>query len=148
MLSYLICVSSHLLTQIQQAINLFVSSADELFGPITSVRCGDSPTWHIPWTVFALKPSDWERVNDICRIIADANVIQQYFSHETKMTLWCAIPAFEELQTAWEAKRELPEFQPYKIALDHGLNKLCKYYNKFDNKPIFVLARVSIFTLV
>jgi hypothetical protein len=87
-----------------------------------------------------LKPSDWERVNDICRIIADANVIQQYFSHETKTTLWRAIPAFEELQTAWEGKRELLEFQPYKIALDHGLNKLRKYYNKFDEKPVYVLA--------
>ena len=139
MLSYLICVSSHLLTQIQ-AINLFISSADELFGPITSLRCGDSPTWHIPWTAFALKPLDWERVNTICCIIADANVIQQYFLHETKTTLWHVIPAFEELQTAWEAKRKLPEFQPYKAALDHGLNKLGKYYGKFDDKPVYVLA--------
>lgn len=125
-------VSFHL-----QAINLFICSADELFGPITTTR---SPTRHISWISFALKPSDWERLDSIRCLIEDANLIQQYFSHETKTTLWRAIPAIEELQTAWEEKLKSVTFLPYRAALRHGLDKLKKYYYKFDDKPVYVLA--------
>ncbi|KAG2739191.1 hypothetical protein P692DRAFT_20756371 [Suillus brevipes Sb2] len=73
---------------LRQAINLFVSSADELFGPITSIRCHGQVTKHIPWTAFALKTLDWECVNDTRIIISDANDIQQYFSSEQQPMLW------------------------------------------------------------
>ncbi|KAF9242391.1 hypothetical protein BU15DRAFT_72913 [Melanogaster broomeanus] len=110
---------------LRQPINLFVSSADELFGPITTLWCAGDPVKNIPWMAFMFKVSDWEHINDTHAIIAGANKIQHIFSHEHQATLWRAIPAFKELQTAWEAKVNTP-----------------KYYNKFDDKPIYVLALV------
>jgi hypothetical protein len=87
-----------------------------------------------------MKPSDWEHVNNVYQIISDANSIQHIFSHDHLATLWRAIPAFEELQTSWEAKSQSPKFSQYKNAIRNGLDKLAKYYNKFDEKPVYVLA--------
>ncbi len=71
---------------------------------------------------------------------SDANSIQHLFSYENQSTLWCAIPAFEELQTVWKEKRALQNYNLYKDALDHALQKLGKYYSKFDEKNVYVLA--------
>ncbi|KAF9228572.1 hypothetical protein BS17DRAFT_655048, partial [Gyrodon lividus] len=120
----------------------FVSSADELFGPITSIRHPDHTTKHIPWTAFMFKRANWERINDTCIIISDANNIQHYFSYELQPTLWHAIPAFEELQTAWEAKHDAPKYALFREAIERGLTKVGKYYNKFDNKPVYMLVLI------
>ena len=50
------------------------------------------------------------------------------------------IPAFEELQTAWESKSSTQKFKPYKTAINHGKEKISKYYNKFDDKPVYILS--------
>ena len=123
-----------------QAINLFLNSADELFGPITTICFQGYPTKKIPWMAFWLNVNDWECVNDIHLIISNANFIQHYFSHEKRVSLWRAIPAFEELQTAWEVKGDSPRFRTYCTAINKGLEKLGKYYRKFDDKPVFVLS--------
>jgi hypothetical protein len=73
-------------------------------------------------------------------IYKDANHIQQYFSAEKKPTLWHALPAFEWLQTAWEAKTSNEKYKLYKDALADGLKKLKKYYTRFDEKPAYILA--------
>ena len=109
-------------------------------GPITTIRHPGLITKQIPWTAFAFKTGDWEHVNDIRTIIADVNNIQQYFSHELQPTLWHAIPAFEELQTGWETKRDSLRYVLYKGMIDRGLTKIGKYYNKFDEKPVYILA--------
>jgi hypothetical protein len=58
--------------------------------------------------------------------------------------LWRALPLIEELQTKWEKKRDgaqgYKRFAIYKEAIQDGLNKLRKYYCKFDEKPMYVLA--------
>lgn len=54
--------------------------------------------------------------------------------------MWRALPAIEELQTAWEAKRDSPRYAVYRPAITDGLNKLNKYYSRFDEKPGFILA--------
>ena len=102
--------------------------------------------------------SDWNWVIDACNILRvhiskslffiwietdtfqDSNCIQQYFSSEKQPTLWRALPALEELQTAWEKKSDSPRFALYKDTLNHGLKKLKKYYSRLDEKPSFVLA--------
>jgi hypothetical protein len=61
----------------------------------------------------------------------DANQIQQYFSSDTKPTLWHALLAFERLQTAW---------QLYHAALNDSLKKLKKYYTRFDERLAYILA--------
>ena len=55
-------------------------------------------------------------------------------------TLWHALPAIEELQTAWEAKRDSEHFSIYHDTINDGLAKLQKYYSHFDEKPAYVLA--------
>ena len=50
------------------------------------------------------------------------------------------LPALEELQSAWEHKRDDHKYALYKDALADGLGKLGKYYSCLDEKPSFVLA--------
>ena len=112
---------------------------------------------HVPWSAFKLEDDDWHRVVDVrdilqvCKVpcslfgiklkhIQDSNQIQQHFSSEKQPPLWRVLPALEELQTAWEKKRDSPAFELYKDALTDGLGKLKKYYFRLDEKPSFVLA--------
>ena len=48
--------------------------------------------------------------------------------------------AIEDLQTAWEDKRDDPCFEVYADALQDGLDKLTKYYSAFDQAPAVLLA--------
>ena len=82
-------------------------------------------------------------VNDTHNVISDANKIQHIFSQDCLVTLWQVIPAFEELQTAWKTKQKLPKFVPYKDATQNGLDKIHKYYNKFDEKPVHVTVQMD-----
>jgi hypothetical protein len=72
--------------------------------------------------------------------LQDYNRIQQHFSAEKHLTLWRALPAIEELQTAWEAKCDNPRSSKYRTAINDGLAKLNKYYSQFDEKPAYILA--------
>ena len=87
-----------------------------------------------------LKPANWDHVHDTCEIITDANTIQHLFSHESQPALWHAIPVFEGLQTAWEEKHDSSKYAPYKAALTRALDKIKKYYSKFNEKDVYVLA--------
>ena len=73
-------------------------------------------------------------------MVQDSNRIQQSFSSEKQPTLWRALPAIEELQTAWEAKHDDLCFAMYRSAIKDGLSKLNKYYSRFDEKPAYILA--------
>jgi hypothetical protein len=70
----------------------------------------------------------------------DTNEIQQYFSSESQPTLWRTIPAFEELKMAWEWKHSMPKYELYKVAVQKGLDKVNKYYEKMDEKSVYMLA--------
>jgi hypothetical protein len=50
------------------------------------------------------------------------------------------LPALEELRAAWEEKRDDSHYAPYKNAIQDGLDKMNKYYPRFDEKPSFVLS--------
>jgi hypothetical protein len=52
-----------------QAIKLFIASADELYGPITTLRRDGRVYKKIPWSAFQLKESDWVRVLDTKTIL-------------------------------------------------------------------------------
>ncbi|KIK95566.1 hypothetical protein PAXRUDRAFT_140375 [Paxillus rubicundulus Ve08.2h10] len=55
--------------ELHQAVNLFLASADELYGPITTIRWNGQVTKHIPWMAFSLKASNWEWINDTHSVI-------------------------------------------------------------------------------
>jgi hypothetical protein len=135
-----------------------LTSADEMYGPITTLRRKNQRARNIPWSAFKLTDNDWIRVVDARDILAvsagsvswsqahadrsdkDSNDIQQYFSSEKQPMLWRALPALEELLSAWEKKRDSPRYTLYKDALNAGLDKLGKYYSRLDEKPSFILA--------
>jgi len=128
-----------------------------LYGPITTIRRDGRITKNIPWTAFQTEKHDWGRVSDVKNILAvcpnhspfflvvtpflkDANSILHYFSSERHPTLWRAIPAIERLQSAWEAKRDHPRYELYSKALTDGLEKIRKYYLRFDEKPAYIVS--------
>ena len=41
-----------------------------MFGSITTLRTGGKVTKRIPWMAFRLAPEDWQRVRDVCEILA------------------------------------------------------------------------------
>jgi len=45
-------------------MGVFVTSADEMYGPITMLRANNCLTKHIPWSAFKLSDRDWHRVVD------------------------------------------------------------------------------------
>ncbi|KAF8074785.1 hypothetical protein FPV67DRAFT_1390698, partial [Lyophyllum atratum] len=120
----------------------FVAGADHIYGPVTTIRCNGKIAKKIPWSAFALSTDDWQRVIEAREILADSNSVQQYFSSEKQPTLWRALPAVEELLTKWEGKMKSPGYALYRDAISAGREKLLKYYNKFDAKPVYILALV------
>ena len=118
-------ICSFLCLKDYQAIILFIASADHRYGPITTIWCDGQVMKHLLWSAFTLSQIDWEWVLEVCEILAvydhsntqfelltltiqDSNWIQQTFSAEKRPTLWPALPAIEELQTAWEAEHDNP----------------------------------------
>ncbi|KAI0278370.1 hypothetical protein BGY98DRAFT_917109, partial [Russula aff. rugulosa BPL654] len=83
----------------------------------------------IPWSAFQLIDRDWEWVKDVRDILKDSCALQHCFSSEQLLILWCALPAIEALQTAWEAKCNNPHFAIYYNVISKGLTKLQKYYS-------------------
>jgi hypothetical protein len=73
-------------------------------------------------------------------LVQDANKVLHKFSAVKYPNVYRAITAFEALQTAWETKLASNRYSVYHNALHDGLGKLHKYYNKFDQKPAFLLA--------
>ncbi|KAH7903646.1 hypothetical protein BJ138DRAFT_1020308, partial [Hygrophoropsis aurantiaca] len=118
----------------------FIASANHLFGPITTIHCHGCVVKHSPWTTFTLIASDRKCVNNTQLIISDANQIQHYFSYQKLSTLWRVIPAVEELHTAWEEKVKADNYALYKTAIQAGLDKIGKYYCKFDKNSVYILA--------
>ncbi|KAF8871099.1 hypothetical protein BD779DRAFT_1428662, partial [Infundibulicybe gibba] len=118
----------------------FLLTADQLFGPITTLRRDGRIIKHIPWSAFNLSEYDWARVLDAREILRNSNDVLHYFSSDKRPSLWRALPAIEDLQTAWEDKLSDPAYSIYHPAIADGLEKLKKYYSKFDEKPAFILA--------
>jgi hypothetical protein len=63
-----------LITTDSQPINLFVATADQRYGPITTIRRDTRVVKHIPWSVFRFSETDWERVLEASHILAVSEV--------------------------------------------------------------------------
>ncbi len=50
--------------RLRQPIGVFLTSADEMYGPVTTLRRNNRVVKHIPWTAFRLSDVDWIRVID------------------------------------------------------------------------------------
>jgi len=124
----------------QQLVNMFLSSADELYGPITTIQKNNQIFKRIPWSAFKLSQDDWQLVYDAKSILADSQQLLHLFSSEKRPSLWQVLPALEELQTVWEKRVKDLHFKWFHQALHNGLNKIGKYYNQLDEKLAFVLA--------
>jgi len=59
-----ICLSCYSILSEYQPIGVFLTSADEMYGPITTLHGESRQVKHIPWTAFKLSDRDWHRVVD------------------------------------------------------------------------------------
>lgn len=50
---------------LQQPINHFISTADQRFGPMTTLRKNGKVIKHIPWGAAKMSRADWQRVADV-----------------------------------------------------------------------------------
>ena len=50
-------------------MGLFVTSADAMYGPITTLWCDNRLVKHIPWSAFKMSDQDWTRVIDVRDIL-------------------------------------------------------------------------------
>ncbi|KAH8996265.1 hypothetical protein EDB92DRAFT_1764292, partial [Lactarius akahatsu] len=120
----------------------FISSADQLYGPITTLQHDGCVFKQIPWATFTLSDLDWAQVLDAKMILADSNHILHTFLAEKYPGLYRMLPVLEDLQSAWETKLKEPQFEIYHKAIRDSLAKLKKYYCRFDEKPACILALV------
>jgi hypothetical protein len=58
-----------LITKLLQPIQLFVATADQRFGPITTIRINGRVVKHIPWTAFTFSDDDWSRVKEAADLL-------------------------------------------------------------------------------
>jgi len=67
---------------IQQPIDLFISAANKLFGPITMLRKSSNQqnVQHIPWSAFQLNKTDWDRIRDVRDILSVCTIIYVHCS--------------------------------------------------------------------
>jgi hypothetical protein len=54
-------------------------SADELYGPITTLRHNNRLVKHIPWNAFKMGERDWVRVVDARDILQVNEVVPQFY---------------------------------------------------------------------
>jgi hypothetical protein len=66
---YSACIKGWPLKFGEQAINLFVASADHRYGPITTIRRDGRVVKHIPWSAFEFGDRDWDRVKEASEIL-------------------------------------------------------------------------------
>ncbi|KAG6814853.1 hypothetical protein H0H87_007008, partial [Tephrocybe sp. NHM501043] len=121
-----------------EPLALFLNGADELFGPITTLRKKGQIVKHIEWATFKLVDEDWACVGNTRDILTDANNIQQVFSSDKHPTLWRALPALKQLLSTWEKKKDDPHYALYIEALEAGIAKILKYYLMLDTKSAFM----------
>jgi hypothetical protein len=58
-----------------QPINLFIATADQRYGPITTIRRDGKIVKHIPWTAFSMSEVDWARAKEVAEILAVSNAL-------------------------------------------------------------------------
>jgi hypothetical protein len=56
-------------------------SADEMYGPITTLRHDGRLVKHIPWTAFKMLDRDWRRVVD-ARDILEVGIVSSFIGNE------------------------------------------------------------------
>jgi hypothetical protein len=82
MIIFFICFHFH-----YKPIGLYLSSADEIFGPITTLRRDNRVVKHVPWSAFKLGDGDWERVVDVrdilnvCEVLSSCSLFEIKFTH-------------------------------------------------------------------
>ncbi|KAF8152434.1 hypothetical protein B0H34DRAFT_755203 [Crassisporium funariophilum] len=113
-----------------------------MYGPITTLHRKNQRTRDTPWSAFKLMDNGWIKVVNACNILADSNNIQQYFSSGKQPMLWRALPALEDLLSAWEKKCNSPCYTLYKDALNAVLRIQDNHY------PLWTIIPLPVFKLV
>ncbi len=66
---------------------VFVTSADQMYGPITTLRRDNRLVKHIPWTAFKMTDLDWIRVVDARDILGVRTLVSM---RESRLIISCS----------------------------------------------------------
>ncbi|GLB45657.1 hypothetical protein LshimejAT787_2500490 [Lyophyllum shimeji] len=109
--------------KLRQAIDLFVSTANQLYGPITTIRQNGTISKKIPWSAFALTRAIGKVLQKL-EISLQIPILSSNIFHRNGNQHYGALFLLSL----------------YKDAIGDGRDKIIKYYNKFDAKPAYILA--------
>lgn len=60
---------------LSKAINMFISTADDIYGPMTTIRREGRIEKHIRWEAFKLSEADWARVKEARDILQVRSIV-------------------------------------------------------------------------
>jgi len=73
-------------------------------------------------------------------LLQHADNAQQAFSSSSTPTLQNALPALERMHVAWEKASSKPHYSCFKPALNAGMEKLNKYYQRSAASDAHIMA--------
>ena len=82
----------------------------------------------------------------MCDFIKYTNDAQQAFSSSSTPSLQNALPALERMYAAWEKSSSKPRYVCFIPALDAGMAKLDKYYQRSAASDAHIMAMGNIFS--
>jgi hypothetical protein len=109
---------------ISQPINLFISSADQLYGPITVLRRDGRVVKNIPWSAFALSDVDWARVMDAKMILAVSLHLHTYHWHDDSHSFTRILTVFFITFQLMHTRVYIVHFQLSRTSKVHGKRNL------------------------
>ncbi|KAF8259362.1 hypothetical protein EI94DRAFT_1813447 [Lactarius quietus] len=95
------------------AIKIQASGQQIKYFQTTQLCCGLPEALKIPLHSNIHRGTALKMLDQANKLCQDSNCIQQYFSSEKQPTLWHALPALEELQSAWRGNMTVQILHPY-----------------------------------
>ncbi|KIK15627.1 hypothetical protein PISMIDRAFT_114786 [Pisolithus microcarpus 441] len=87
-----------------------------------------------------LVDSEWERVQLLLSLLAQAEKAQHTFSAEQGPTMHAILPALESLFKAWSLRKNMAKYGDFTDALDAGLNKISEYYEQTATSDAHIIV--------
>ena len=94
------------------------------------------------YSMFRLSEGEWRLLELIRDGLKEPALACQSFSHATRPTAYRAFPVIESMQQKWERMVKNPRYQRIALALQAGLDNLCKWYRALDDSNLYFICLV------
>lgn len=111
----------------------------------TTTADGSSEVPNVPrgqqrYRSYQFEEDEWVLIDRIHTILTEATALQKQFSSETQPTVWKLIVGFEEFIGKWKDFTNNDDFRALRPALEAGLEKIEKYYEKAVRSPASIVS--------